>query len=99
MPSPDRLWQAEIGELVNDGYPDVALGNLPVKRTGEESIPQLLEPIHHVFGNAASVVAGGFLPSRSPLGFRSPEFRSYPSKAASFDPVRLMESMACKWGF
>jgi hypothetical protein len=28
-----------------------------------------------------------------------PEFRSYPSKTASFDPVRLMESMACKWGF
>ena len=55
LPSPDRLWQAEIGELVNDGYPDVALGNLPVKRTGEESIPQLLEPIHHVFGCVPSV--------------------------------------------
>jgi len=49
--------------------PDVALGNLPVKRTGEESIPQTLEPIHHVFGNAVSVVAGGFLPARSPFGF------------------------------
>ena len=50
MPSPDRLWHAKVGELVDDGYPDVALGNLPVKLTGEESITQLLEPIHHVFG-------------------------------------------------
>ena len=68
LPSPDGVRHAKVGELVDDGCPDVALGNLPVKRTGEESIPQLLEPIHHVFGNAASVVAGGFLPSRSPFG-------------------------------
>ena len=56
LPSPDRLRQAEVGELVDDGCPDMTLGNLPVKRAGEELIPQLLEPIHHVFGNAASVV-------------------------------------------
>ena len=65
LPSPDRLWHAKVGELVDDGYPDVALGNLPVKLTGEESITQLLEPIHHVFGNAAPVIAGFFLPCLS----------------------------------
>ena len=69
LPSPDRLRQAEVGELVDDGCPDVALGHLPVKRTGEESIPQLLEPKHHVFGNAAAMVAGGFLPARPSPGF------------------------------
>ena len=69
LPSPDRLRHAEVGELVDDGCPDVALGHLLLKRTGEESITQLLEPIHHVFGKAAAVVAGVLLPSVPPLGF------------------------------
>ena len=68
LPSPDGLRQAEVGELVEDGCPDVTLGHLPVKRAGEESIPQLLEPIHHVFGNAAAMVAGGLLPARPSPG-------------------------------
>lgn len=68
MPSPDRLRHAEVGELVDDGGANVALGNLPVKLTGEESISQLLEPIHHVFGKAAPVIAGFRLPACSSLG-------------------------------
>lgn len=69
LASPDGVRHAEVGELVDDGCPDVALGHLPVKLAGEESITQLLEPIHHVFGNAAAMVAGFFLPARPPLGF------------------------------
>lgn len=59
----DGVRHAEIVELVDDGDPDVALGNLQVKFTGEESIAQLLEPIHHVLGNTAAVVAGCLFPA------------------------------------
>jgi hypothetical protein len=43
----------------------VTLGNLPVDLAGEESITQLLEPINHVFGKAALVVAKRSLVFRS----------------------------------
>ena len=42
LPSADGVRHAKVGELIDDGYPDVTLGNLPVKRTGEESIPNCL---------------------------------------------------------
>lgn len=63
LPSADGVRHAKVGELIDDGCPDMALGHLPVEGTGEESIPQLLEPIHHVLGDAAPVVAGGFRPA------------------------------------
>ena len=68
FPGSDGVRHTKVAELVDDGYPDVTLGHLPVELAGEESIPQLLEPINHVFGKAAPVVAGGFLPTRSPFG-------------------------------
>ena len=42
LPSADGVRHAKVGELIDDGCPDVTLGNLPVKRTGEESIPNCL---------------------------------------------------------
>ena len=65
LPGADGFRHAEVGEPVDDRYPNVALGNLLVKLTGEQMIAQLFEPIHHVFGNAASVVSGTLLPALS----------------------------------
>lgn len=46
MPHADRLRQAAVHELIDDGCPNVALSHLLVKCKGEESITQFLEPIH-----------------------------------------------------
>ena len=40
----------EVGEAVDDGCPNLCLGNLSVEGPGEELDAQLLEEIHHVFG-------------------------------------------------
>ena len=68
LPSADGFRHAEVREPVDDRHSNVALGNLPVKLTGEQVIAQLFEPIHHVFGNAASVVSGILLPACATLG-------------------------------
>ena len=68
LPSADGFRHAEAGEPVDDRHSNVALGNLPVKLTGEQMIAQLFEPIHHVSGNAASVVSGTLLPACATLG-------------------------------
>ena len=68
LPSTDRQRHAKIGKGVDDGGANVVLGNPPVKLAGEKTISQALEPIHHVFGKAAPVIAGFLLPRFPSLG-------------------------------
>lgn len=67
LPSAGGVRQAEVDERLEDGYPDVALSDLPVKRPREESIPELLGPILRVFGHASPVVTGILPPSSLPV--------------------------------
>lgn len=68
MPYPDRLRHAQVGERVDDRRPDVGFVDLPFKGSGVQAVAQLLEPVHHVLGNAAPVVAAIVLPAVEPLG-------------------------------
>ena len=67
FPNPDRVRHAEVGEGAEDDRTHMALGHLPVERTGEESITQLLESVHPIFGDATPVIVRVFLPARTPL--------------------------------
>jgi hypothetical protein len=62
------LRHAEVGELVDDGHPNMGLDDLPVIVVREEALAQLLEPMHHALGQAAPVVTGVLLPAAPPLG-------------------------------
>jgi hypothetical protein len=46
----------------------VGLGHLPVEEPGEHLVAELFEPIHHVLGEAAPMVAAVILPAISALG-------------------------------
>lgn len=69
LPYPDRLRHAQVGEGVDDGRPNVGFVHLSLEASGEQGVPQLLEPVHHVLGNAASVVSAIVLPAVESLGF------------------------------
>ena len=68
FPYPDRLRHAQVGERVDDRRPDVGFVDLPFKGSGVQAVAQLLEPVHHVLGNAAPVVAAIVLPAVEPVG-------------------------------
>ncbi len=68
MPNPDGLRHAQIGKGVDDGGPDVGFGHLPLEGSGGQAVTQLLQPVHHVLGDAAPVVVAIVLPAGAALG-------------------------------
>ena len=68
FPNPDGLRHAQIGKGVDDGGPDVRFGHLPLEGSGVQAVAQLLQPVHHVLGDAAPVVVAIVLPASAALG-------------------------------
>lgn len=69
LPYPDRCRHAEIGKGVEDRGPDMSFSDLPLEGPGVQAATQLLQPVHHVLGDAAPVVAALVLPAAASLGF------------------------------
>ena len=68
LPYPDGLRHAQVGEGVDDGGSNVGFVHLSLETPGEQAVLQLLEPVHHVLGNAAPVVAAIVPPAVESLG-------------------------------
>ena len=69
MPHPDGHGHPEVGAGVEDCGPELGFIHLPFKGAGVEAVTELLEPVHHVLGKAAPVVATVVLPAGESLGF------------------------------
>jgi hypothetical protein len=63
LPSPDRLGHAGVGETVDDGHPNMSFDDLAFEAPGEQFVAELLELIHPVFGQAASMITTVILPA------------------------------------
>ena len=72
MPYPDRFRHPKVGKGVEDRDPDVGFVDLPLEGPGVQAVAQLLHPVHHVFRDAAPVVAALVLPAATSLDPRSP---------------------------
>jgi hypothetical protein len=68
LPYPDRLRHAQVGEGIDNGRPNVGFVHLSLEAPGEQAVAELLEPVHHVLGDAAPVVAAIVLPAVESLG-------------------------------
>ncbi len=68
LPNPDGLRHAQIGKGIDDGGADVRFGHLPLEGSGVQAVAQLLQPVHHVLGDAAPVLVAIVLPASAALG-------------------------------
>lgn len=69
LPYPVRTRHAQVGKRVEDGGANVSFCHLPLEGSGVQAVAQLLQPEHHVLGDAAPVVAAVVLPAGESLGF------------------------------
>ena len=67
-PNPDRLGHAKVGESVDDDHTNMGFDDLAFEAPGQQFVPELFEPVHHVFGQAASMIATVVLPAVASLG-------------------------------
>jgi hypothetical protein len=68
LPYPDRLRHAQVGKGVEDGGANVSFCHLSLEGSGVQAVAQLLQPVHHILGDAAPVVAAIVLPAVESLG-------------------------------
>ena len=62
------LVNANIGKGVDDDGADVRFGHLSLEGSRVQAVAQLLQPVHHVLGDAAPVVVAIALPAGAALG-------------------------------
>ena len=68
LPDAVRTRHAQVGQRVENGGANMGLGHLPLEGPVVQAVAQLLQPEHHVLGDAAPVVGAAVLPAGESLG-------------------------------
>jgi hypothetical protein len=73
LPYPDGLWHAQVSEGFEDGRADRRFGHLSFEGSGGQAVTELLEPVQHVFRDAASLATTLVLPAIESFGLDLPQ--------------------------
>jgi len=73
LPYLDRLRHAQVNGGIQDGDADMRFCNLSPEGSGVPAVTELLEPVHHVLRDAASVVSTSVFSAIEAFGFDLPQ--------------------------